>query len=79
MKRVNRDLVGQRFGRLLVLEQGEDVYIGKSKTRRRTWFIYGGRYVDYNDAVKARKKLEDKYFGEYNYDNSINTNELEEE
>ena len=32
-----------------------------------------GTYVDFCDAVEARKAAEDRYFGEYSYDNSINT------
>lgn len=34
--------------------------------------IYLGRYVNFEDAVKARKKAEEKYFGEFSYDNSRN-------
>lgn len=30
-----------------------------------------GYYDDFENAVKARKEAEDKYFGEYSYDNSI--------
>lgn len=30
-----------------------------------------GYFDDFNDAVKARKEAEEKYFGEYSYDNSI--------
>lgn len=30
-----------------------------------------GYYDNFNDAVNARKNAEDKYFGEYSYDNSI--------
>lgn len=33
--------------------------------------IYLGLFVDKDDAIKARKEAEDKYFGEYSYDNSI--------
>ena len=32
--------------------------------------IYLGIYVDINDAVKVRKEAEEKYFGEYSYENS---------
>ena len=32
--------------------------------------IYLGRYNKFEDAVKARKEAEEKYFGEYSYDNS---------
>ena len=31
---------------------------------------YLGEYVDFNHAVKVRKDAENKYFGEYSYDNS---------
>lgn len=32
--------------------------------------IYLGRYNKFADAVKARKEAEEKYFGEFSYDNS---------
>lgn len=33
--------------------------------------IYLGRYKQIEDAITARKAAEEKYFGEYSYDNSI--------
>lgn len=33
--------------------------------------IYLGQYNDKNTAVKVRKEAEEKYFGEYSYDNSM--------
>ena len=33
---------------------------------------YLGSYKNFDDAVKARKEAEEKYFGEFSYDNSIN-------
>lgn len=36
--------------------------------------IYLGRYNKFEDAVKARKEAEEKYFGEYSYDNSQSYN-----
>lgn len=36
---------------------------GKNKTL--------GRFLNFEDAVKARKQAEEKYFGEYSYDNSM--------
>lgn len=33
--------------------------------------IYLGTFKNFNDAVKARKEAEEKYFGEYAYDKSI--------
>lgn len=39
--------------------------------------IYLGRYIDFKDAVKARKEAEKIYFGEYSYDESMKkANEL---
>ena len=32
--------------------------------------IYLGRYNSFEDAVKVRKQAEEKYFGEWSYDNS---------
>ena len=32
--------------------------------------IYLGRFNDLNEAIKCRKEAENKYFGEYSYDNS---------
>ena len=34
--------------------------------------IHLGYHVKFDDAVKVRKDAEEKYFGEYSYDNSIN-------
>lgn len=36
--------------------------------------IYLGQFNSFEDAVSARKKAEDKYFGEYSYDNSMALN-----
>lgn len=33
-------------------------------------YIYLGSFNNFEDAVKARKEAEDKYFGEWSYDNS---------
>lgn len=48
------------------------------KWRARLW-AYGkmhhlGRFEDFQDAVNARKAAEDKYFGEFSYDNSVKEN-----
>lgn len=43
-----------------------EVEIGYKKKR-----YYLGRFKDFDEAVKARKKAEQKYFGEYSYDNSM--------
>lgn len=32
--------------------------------------IYLGRFLIFEDAVKARKEAEEKYYGKYSYDNS---------
>jgi hypothetical protein len=48
--------------------------------RRNNWYsqitynkktISLGTFTDFDEAVKARKKAEEKYFGEYSYDNSM--------
>ena len=35
---------------------------------------YIGRFTSFEEAVKVRKEAEDKYYGEYSYDNSMNLN-----
>jgi hypothetical protein len=35
-------------------------------------YIVLGSFSDFEDAIKARKEAEEKYFGEYSYDNSMN-------
>lgn len=37
-------------------------------------YIYIGGFINKDDAIKARKEAEDKYFGEYSYDNSQKCN-----
>ena len=37
--------------------------------------IHLGYFKDINDAIKARKEAEEKYFGEYSYDNSMKGDE----
>jgi hypothetical protein len=41
-------------------------YINVNKKR-----INLGKYINFEDAVKVRKGAEEKYFGEYSYDNSM--------
>ena len=43
-----------------------EAYITVNKKR-----IYLGRFANFEDAVKVRKEAEDKYFGEWSYDNSM--------
>ena len=33
--------------------------------------LHLGRFINFDDAVRARKEAEDKYFGEFSYDNSM--------
>lgn len=44
-----------------------------SKIRLNYKNIFLGRFNSFEDAVKARKEAEEKYFGEFSYDNSINS------
>ena len=53
-----------------------EVYINVNKKR-----IYLGRYNDFDKAVSVRKAAEDKYFGEFSYNNSLklaNNNSIKE-
>lgn len=43
-------------------------------TYNKKW-VYLGMYQEYEDAVAARKAAEEKYFGEWSYDNSMKLNE----
>ena len=50
------------------------VYKEGNKWRAFIWHnktIHLGTYSDINDAIKARKEAEDKYFKEFSYDNSM--------
>lgn len=43
----------------------------RARLRVKNKTINIGRYINLEDAIKARKEAEEKYFGEYSYDNSI--------
>lgn len=43
----------------------------RARLRVKNKTINIGRYTNLEDAIKARKEAEEKYFGEYSYDNSI--------
>lgn len=53
------------------------VSYAKSKKKWRAYITYNqrqiflGYFTDFNDAITARKEAEEKYFGEYSYDNSM--------
>ena len=59
------------------------VYWVKDKGKWKVDFPFDGKnkhvgyYSSFNDAVKKRKRLEEKYFGEYSYDYSQQMNEQE--
>lgn len=38
-------------------------------------YIYLGCFDNFEDAFKARKEAEEKYFGEFSYDNSMKVSE----
>lgn len=52
----------------------DDVFIAYIGVEYKT--INLGSYYIFHDAVKARKEAEEKYFGEYSYDNSIKLKEI---
>jgi hypothetical protein len=62
------------------------VFFSKQHSKWRAQIRYNnkrielGLYVNFNDAVKARKDAEEKYFGSFSYDNSLQEedNELQQ-
>lgn len=58
------------------------VYWNKSKELWEAWIIhnnkrmYLGSYINKNKAIEARKQAEEKFFGEYSYDNSMKKEEM---
>lgn len=68
------DLAGQRFGRLTVIERAEN-YIQPNGTHKTQ---YLGRYNNKSEAEQARIDAEQKYFGEYSYENSMKIAEQNE-
>lgn len=46
------------------------IWVGKS--------IHLGRFINKEDAIEARLKAEEEYFGEYSYDNSIKIGDMNE-
>lgn len=48
-----------------------EVNIGYKNQRK-----YIGRYKSFDEAVKARKNAEEKYYGQYSYDNSVQLSDL---
>ena len=70
------NLSNKRFGRLVVIERANDYISPKGRHKVQWWCqVCGhgglGYYGNFEDAVKARKEAEEKYFGEYSYDNSM--------
>lgn len=51
------------------LDKKCNVWVAQIKTNEKV--IVLGRYSDFDAAVSVRKEAEEKYFGEYSYDNSI--------
>ena len=50
-------------------------WMAELKINRKT--IYLGRYDDFEDAVRARRDGEDKYFGEFSYYNTVEKHIIE--
>lgn len=81
--RIVNNMQNQMNAKLRVNNASEcaGVHYNKSKNR---WIatiqvnkkrLFLGEYKDYEDAVNARKKAEDKYFTQYSYDNSMRISE----
>ena len=51
-----------------------EAYITANKKRMSL-----GEFINKEDAIKARKEAEEKYFGEYSYDNSMKGDEIYEQ
>jgi hypothetical protein len=52
-------------------DKSRNKWLAQIKKNYKT--IHLGRFDKFEDALKSRKEAEEKYFGEYSYDNSINT------
>lgn len=50
-------------------KKDEGLWIARITVNKKR--IYLGSSIDFNEAVKLRKDAEEKYFGEYSYDNSM--------
>lgn len=59
------------FDKLTVIERVED-YVSPHGRHESQWLCKCecGYFKNKEDAIKARKEAEEKYFGEYSYDNS---------
>lgn len=52
-------------------DNSRNKWVSKIKLNYKNIFL--GYFENFEDAVKSRKEAEEKYFGEFSYDNSINS------
>lgn len=53
----------------VVWDKSRNRWLASIKVNGKNIFL--GRFTNFEDTVKARKEAEEKYFGEYSYDNSM--------
>ena len=68
MKKVQKKLIGKVFGRLKVVKQVED-YISPSGVHLTQWLCLCN-CEENKQVIVVRKEAENKYYGEFSYDNS---------
>jgi hypothetical protein len=68
--KTKEDLTNKRFDRLTVIRQSED-YITPGGMRISQWLCRCDCGNEIEDAITTRKEAEEKYFGEFSYDNSM--------
>ena len=59
------DLIGQRFGRLTVVDRAKNKWLAYIKYQGVQYWL--GEFIDKEDAIQARLDAEKKFFGEYQY------------
>ena len=68
----NRSLISSNTSGVTGVWLNEDKNIWYASITVRNEPIWLGSFLDKEDAVRARKEAENRFFGEYSYDNSQN-------